>query len=370
MMKTKQGELSVHVEDWRILCKAIRSPPQDYYGLEDQETKYRQRYLDLMVNEDTKERFRTRTKIIRHIQRFLDDRGFLEVETPALQPVYGGANARPFTTELNSLDMDMYLRISDELYLKRLIIGGFDKVYEICKDFRNEGVDTSHNPEFTMVEWYEAYEDYYRGMELVETLVSELAEKITGDMEIRYQGERIDLTPPWRRITMRDAIEEWTGYDVRDHTTEELRERVANVGGDADGSRGELIAELFEETVEDEIVQPTFVTEHPVETTPLCKEDRNEEGFVERFEPFIAGMEIGNAYSELNDPERQRELFERQQGGEESHPIDTDFVEALEYGMPPTSGVGLGVDRLVMLLTDAQSIRDVILFPTLKPKKD
>ncbi len=371
MFKTKMGEVTIHVERFSLLAKALLPPPEKYHGLKDKELRYRKRYLDLMMNKEVRELFEKRSIIIKEIRSFLDEKGFLEVETPTLQPVYGGAAARPFITKHNALDMTMYLRISDELYLKRLLVGGYEKVYEICKDFRNEGIDKSHNPEFTMIEWYQAYGDYNTGMEMVENLVARLALKIHGSTKIKYQGRELNLTPPWKRMTMKEALQEHGSLNVDCLTREELLEKAKELGLEVEDEtpRGLIVEALFEELCEPQLWQPTFITEFPIETTPLCKPLRTgDQSLVERFEPYIACMEVGNAYSELNDPLLQRELFLAERKGDESHPLDLDFLEALEHGMPPTSGVGLGVDRLVMILLDQPSIRDVILFPTLRPK--
>ncbi len=380
IFKTHKGEVTVNVQEFTLLSKSLRPLPEKYHGLMDKELRYRKRYLDLLTNSDVREVFEKRSKVIKAMKNFLESEGFLEVETPALQPVYGGANATPFITRHETHDMDLYLRISDELYLKKLLVGGFEKVYELCKDFRNEGIDSTHNPEFTQLEWYEAYADYERGMELFENMISQVAEEVLGTTDIIYQGEEVDLSPPWIRLDMRDAIKDYAKFDVRGKTKEEIEEFLGEkmIEYDEGLSRGMLIQTLFEETCEKYLIQPTFIINHPVETTPLCKNlregsEEDRENFIERFEPYIAGLEVGNAYSELNNPLLQREHFEKQkkrkeEGEEETHPMDENFVEALEYGMPPTSGVGIGVDRIIMLLTNSSSIRDVILFPLMKPK--
>ncbi len=374
---TKSGEITVRARSTELLCKAIRPLPDKYHGLKDVEARYRRRHLDLIANPRVRDTFLARTTIIKALRAYLDERGFIEVETPTLQPVYGGANARPFITHHNALKQDLYLRISDELYLKRLLVGGFERVYELCKDFRNEGVDTSHNPEFTMLEWYMAYGDYETGMRMFEEIVAAAATAVHGTTKLHYQGRELDLTPPWRRARMVDLIKEHAGIDVLKKNDEALRRFCDdnNIPYEQNDSWGLLVSHIFEERCEQELFQPVFVIDHPIETTPLCKPLRNgDERFVERFEPFIAGMEVGNAYSELNDPILQRKLLTEQHarraaGDEEAHPMDEDFLEAIEHGMPPTSGVGLGVDRIVMLLTDSPSIRDVILFPALRPEE-
>jgi len=376
VFRTKRGELSVRVEVLQILAKALRSLPEKWHGLTDIETRYRQRYLDLLANEASRQVFITRAKIITAMRRFLDSRGFLEVETPTLQPLYGGAFARPFTTYHNELNQTLYLRISDELYLKRLIIGGFEKVYEICKDFRNEGISTKHNPEFTMMECYQAYADYQDMMTLTEEMIHSIANEL-GQTRISYQGHEIDLTPPWRRLTLREAIREKTGIDIEEHAdlqslTTVVRRKKLKV--ELPPSWGRLVDELVSEYVEPDLIQPAFLLDYPVELSPLAKKKKDAPHLVERFEPFIGGLEIGNAFSELNDPLDQRERFaqqeeRRRQGDEEAQVLDEDFVLAMEYGMPPTGGLGIGIDRLAMLFTDSDSIRDVILFPALRPKQ-
>jgi len=387
VFRTRTGEITLEVKRLEVLCKAIRQLPivkvkeEDgrkivFDEFADKEQRYRRRYVDLVVNPDTAKIFETRSKIIRAVRRFLDERGFLEVETPTLQPVYGGANARPFVTHHNALDMRLYLRISPELYLKRLIVGGLERVYDLSKNFRNEGIDRIHNPEFTMLELYQAYADFNDMMELTEQLYRSVVLEVKGTTEIEYQGVRISFEVPWRRIRMTDALKEYAGIDVEGMDDRALLEVAKRNGIDVDGEppRGMLIHELFEALVEDKLVQPTFVTHFPKETTPLCKVDRSDPRYIERFEPYINGWEMGNAYSELNDPVLQRELLERQSASrrleidDEKPPMDEDFVRALEYGMPPTGGLGLSIDRMVMLLTDQFSIRDVILFPQMRPE--
>ncbi|HKG35171.1 MAG TPA: lysine--tRNA ligase [Solirubrobacterales bacterium] len=368
---TKRGELTLRVERWVLLAKSLRPPPDKYHGLEDTETRYRRRELDLVANEESRRLFRTRARVVGEVRRWLDDRGFVEAETPVLQPLYGGALARPFVTHHNALDRDLYLRIATELYLKRLIVGGLDRVYELGKDFRNEGVSYKHNPEFTMVEWYEAYADYEDAARRLETLVSEVARRILGTTEVERGGQAIDLSPPWRRISLRDAIREEAGIDIAEHPT---REALAEaMGSEADSSEGwgKLVDGLLSKLVEPKLVQPAFVVDYPVELSPFAKQHRSEQGLVERWEAFAGGMEIANAFTELNDPDEQRRRFEQQaeeqrRGDEEAQPYDEAFVEALEQGMPPTAGVGLGIDRLVMVMTGAKSLRETILFPAMR----
>ena len=373
MFSTKTGELTLSAKKFEILCKTLEPLPDKHSGLANVEIKYRSRYLDLITNPESRQVFEARSKIIKEIRNFLDNRGFLEVETPVLQPLYGGAAAHPFKTHHRTLDMNLYLKISPELYLKRLIVGGFEKVYDLNKNFRNEGIDRSHNPEFTMIEWYEAYTDYNYQMKQFEDLVSHLAMKICGKTTISYQGVDINLAPPWRRQTMIDAVKEYAKFDPTDMNAEALFEKAKSLGSDLEKavSRGELIAEIFELTAEKNLIQPTFVMDHPEEISPLSKSHRKVKGLVERFEPFICGMEVGNAFSELNDPEEQRNRLMAQEKlriiDAEAHPMDEEFLHAIDVGMPPTGGVGLGIERIVMLLTDQASIRDIILFPTMKP---
>lgn len=371
---TKTGELSVKAKDFQMLCKSLEPLPDKHSGLADVEVKYRARYLDLITNPDSRKVFETRSKVIREVRNFLDERGFLEVETPMLQPLYGGASAHPFTTHHRTLDMPLYLKISPELYLKRLIVGGFEKVYDLSKNFRNEGIDRSHNPEFTMLEWYEAYTDYHYQMKQFEDFVSTVVQKICGKMTVSYQGTEINFKPPWRRLTVVDAIKEFGQFDPLALTDSQLFQKAKELGSEFEKapSRGVLIAELFELTSEKHLVQPTFIMDHPEEISPLTKAHREKKGFVERFEPFVCGMEIGNAYSELNDPEEQRSRLVAQEKlrviDEQAHPLDEEFLHAIEVGMPPTGGAALGIERLVMILTDQPSIRDIILFPTMRPR--
>jgi lysyl-tRNA synthetase, class II len=368
---TRRGELTLEVGVWRLLAKSLRPPPDKYHGLEDTETRYRRRELDLLANEDTRRVFRTRARTVSEVRRWLDDRGFAEVETPVLQPLYGGALARPFVTHHNALDRDFYLRIATELYLKRLVVGGIDRVYELGKDFRNEGISPKHNPEFTMLEWYEAYADYEKTAEDLERLVAEVAERVIGSTKVERDGREIDLAPPWRRISLREAIRERTGIDIAEHPTRE--ELAAAMGSEPDPREGwgKLVDGLLSRSVEPELIEPTFVIDYPVELSPFAKQHRSEEGLVERWEAFVGGIEIANSFTELNDPDEQRRRFELQaeelrRGDEEAQPFDEAFVEALEQGMPPTGGVGLGIDRLVMILTGAPSLREVVLFPAMR----
>ena len=368
---TKRGELSIKVDDWHLLSKSLRPLPSDYYGLEDTETRYRRRELDLIANPEVRGTFEARARTISAVRAWLDDEGFLEVETPVLQPLYGGALARPFTTHHNALDRDLYLRIATELYLKRLVIGGIERVYELGKDFRNEGVSQKHNPEFTMLEWYEAYADYEDGARRLENLVSDVAGEVLGTTTIERDGVKIDLAPPWRRVSLRDAIADRAGVDIAARPSrEELAAALGREPEDEEGW-GKLVDALLSKLVEPELAQPTFVVDYPVELSPFAKSHRSTEGFVERWEAFMGGIEIANAFTELNDPDEQRRRFEAQReetarGDEEAQPFDEAFLEALEYGMPPTAGVGLGIDRLVMLMTGARSLREVVLFPAMR----
>jgi lysyl-tRNA synthetase class 2 len=368
---TKRGELTLRVDRWELLAKSLRPPPEKFHGLEDTETRYRRRELDLIANEETRDLFAKRAGTIAAVRRWLDERGFVEVETPVLQPLYGGALARPFTTHHNALDRDLYLRIATELYLKRCVVGGIDRVYELGKDFRNEGISHKHNPEFTMLEWYEAYADYNDAAERLEQLVAEVAESVLGTTTVERGGERIDLAPPWRRVTLREAISERAGLDVVEHPTREALAAAMDSEPDPREGWGKLVDGLLSKEVEPTLIQPTFVLDYPVELSPFAKAHRTEEGLVERWEAFVGGIEIANAFSELNDPDEQRRRFEAQReelarGDEETQPYDEAFVEALEVGMPPTGGAGLGIDRLVMVLTGAQSLREVVLFPAMR----
>jgi lysyl-tRNA synthetase class 2 len=376
VFKTHKGEISVKVDSISLLAKSLQPLPEKWHGLKDVDLRYRQRYVDLIVNPEVKETFITRTKIIKAIREYLDERGFLEVETPLLNVIPGGAAARPFVTHHNTLDMELYLRISPELYLKRLIVGGLEKVYELGRMFRNEGLSVKHNPEFTMIELYEAYTDYNGMMELAEGLVSSVAMQILGTVNIKYQDLDVNLTPPWQRLSMIEAVKKYTGIDFDEIKSHEEAIRVGKEKGleVKDNMKwGEVLYAFFEEFVENHLMQPTFIYDYPVEISPLTKRKPDRPELTERFEIFITGREMGNAYSELNDPIDQRERFieqmkKREEGDEEANMIDEDFINALEYGMPPTGGLGIGIDRLIMLLTDSYSIRDVLLFPTMKPK--
>jgi lysyl-tRNA synthetase class 2 len=376
--RTRRGELSLRVDGWTLLSKSLRPPPEKYHGLADVELRYRHRELDLIANEDARRLFMLRTNAIAAVRRFLDERGFIEVETPVLQPLYGGALARPFKTHHNALDRDLYLRIATELYLKRLIVGGLEKVYELAKNFRNEGVSHKHNPEFTMLETYEAYADYLDVAAMTEELVAHAARETLGTTTVEVEGRPIDLAPPWRRVTLRDAILERTGIDFRAHSDRDslaaaMRSAGIEPPGESNGF-GKLVDELLSKHVEPTLIEPTFVLDYPIELSPFAKAHRSESGLVERFEGFVGGIEIANAFSELNDPDEQRRRFEDQRrlqtaGDEEVQPYDEDFVEALEHGMPPTGGLGVGIDRLVMVLSGRTSIREVVLFPALRERR-
>lgn len=374
MFKTKKGEVSLHVRKFEIICKSLEPLPEKFHGVADVEIKYRHRHLDLITDEESRQVFVTRSKVVSEVRRFLDGRGFLEVETPILQPIYGGAAAYPFSTHHRALDMKLFLKISPELYLKRLIVGGFDKVYEISKNFRNEGIDRTHNPEFMMVEYYEAYTDYFDQMKQFEELVSTVVTKVRGSAKVQFQGRDLDFTPPWRRLSVVDGIIEYGKFDPRELSDADLFAKVRELGSDmkAPGTRGEMWMEAFELTAEEHLWQPTFVMDFPVEVSPLTKSHRTVPGLVERFEPIVAGMELGNSYTELNDPEEQRRRLEEQEASrvvdEEAQPMDEDFLLAIESGMPPTGGVGIGLERLIMICTDRPSIRDIILFPTMRIK--
>ncbi|MCR6104785.1 lysine--tRNA ligase [Salipaludibacillus agaradhaerens] len=378
VFKTKVGELSVKAKSLQILTKSLRPLPDKYHGLKDVEQRYRQRYLDLIVNPEVRDTFVLRSKILQSMRRYLDDHGYLEVETPMMHSIPGGAAAKPFVTHHNALDMTLYMRIAIELHLKRLIVGGLEKVYEIGRVFRNEGVSTRHNPEFTMIELYEAYADYEDIMALTENLVSHIAKEVIGTTQIKYGDETVDLEPAWRRVHMVDAIKEHTGVDFwSDMTDEEARQlaKKHNVPVKDTMSFGHVVNEFFEMFVEEKLIQPTFVYGHPLAISPLAKKNETDPRFTDRFELFIVGREHANAFSELNDPidQRQRfeaQLIEREQGDDEAHMMDDDFVESLEYGLPPTGGLGIGIDRLVMLLTNSQSIRDVLLFPQMRHKDE
>ena len=372
VFKSQKGELSLYVKNFEILTKTLEPLPEKFHGIQDVEIKYRHRHLDLISDPESRKVFVARGKIIKAIKRFLDDRGFMEVETPVLQPLYGGAAAHPFTTQHRALDMKLYMKISPELYLKRLIVGGFEKVYEIGKNFRNEGIDRTHNPEFTMLEFYEAYTDYNYQMKQFEELVSSVCQEITGSMKVVYQEKEIDFSPPWRRLTVMDGISQYASIDPQDEKAlDDYLAKNSDKPVKLDKlTRGEKQMKVFEIAAEPHLWQPTFVMDHPVDISPLTKIHRGNSQLVERFEPFAACMEIGNSYSELNDPEEQRNRLKEQESkrghDEEAHPMDEDFLHAIETGMPPTGGVGLGIERIVMILTNRPSIRDIIFFPTMK----
>ena len=376
VFKTKTGEISIHAKELVLLTKSLRPLPEKFHGLKDVDLRYRQRYVDLIMNPEVKETFRKRSQIIAEIRRILDEKGYLEVETPILNTISGGATARPFITHHNTLDIDMYLRVAPELYLKRLIVGGFDKVYEIGRNFRNEGMDIKHNPEFTNMELYAAYENMEDMMAITEELISTIAKNVLGTTKITYQGVEIDLTPAWRRVTMIDIVKEKTGVDFNEiETDEQAQEAARKAGIEIDPiktTRGDILAQFFDEKVEETLIQPTIVYNYPIENSPLAKKVPEDPRMTQRFELFIGGREYANAFSELNDPIDQYERFlaqvkAREAGDEEANMMDTDFVNALEYGLPPTGGLGIGLDRLIMLLTDEASIRDILLFPTMKP---
>ncbi|MFP7737856.1 lysine--tRNA ligase [Priestia aryabhattai] len=376
LFKTKVGELSIKVKDFTLLTKALRPLPDKYHGLKDIEQRYRQRYLDLITNPESKKTFISRSRIIQSMRRYLDNHGYLEVETPMMHSIAGGAAARPFVTHHNALDMELYMRIAIELHLKRLIVGGLEKVYEIGRVFRNEGVSTRHNPEFTMIELYEAYADYKDIMSLTENLIAHIAQEVLGTTKIQYGDQEVDLTPEWTRLHMVDAIKQYTGVDFWGETSvEEARALAKDHGVEITEHMqyGHIVNEFFEQKVEEQLIQPTFIYGHPVEISPLAKKNAEDPRFTDRFELFIVAREHANAFTELNDPIDQRERFEAQlrekeQGNDEAHEMDDDFIEALEYGMPPTGGLGIGIDRLVMLLTNAPSIRDVLLFPHMRQR--
>ena len=379
VFKTRTGEISIHAQSIELLSKSLLPLPEKFHGLKDEDTRYRQREVDLIANPEVKRTFIARSKIMTAIRNYLDGLGYLEVDTPVLQPLEIGASARPFKTHHNALDIDMYLRIETELYLKRLIVGGFDRVYEVGRIFRNEGMDRSHNPEFTTVEMYQAYSDYKDMMDLIENMYREIAVKICGSAKITYQGVEIDMQSPWERLTMVEAVKKYAGVDYNDWDSDETARKVAKEKGveveeGESATKGHVLIAFFDAFVEENLVQPTFIYDYPVENSPLAKRKKDDTAFTERFEYFIYAREMGNAFSELNDPIDQKERFVKQveakraKGGNDAK-VDEDFVTALEYGMPPTGGLGFGVDRLVMLLTDSASIRDVILFPTMKPLK-
>ena len=377
IFKTKRGEISVKAHKVTLLSKSLQPLPEKFHGLTDKETRYRQRYVDLIMNEDVRRAFEIRTAFIKHVRKYLDDRDYMEVETPVLNTISGGATARPFITHHNTLDIDMYMRIATELTLKRLTVGGFERVYEIGRIFRNEGMDPKHNPEFTTVELYEAYADFNDMMDLFEDLLSSAAQKLLGTYQLEWQGEQIDLTPGWPRLPMHEAVKQYTGLDFMAITSDEEAVAAAKSIGvelpeTADKTWGNALYEVFDQRVEEKLVQPTFITMHPVDVSPLAKRSPKDPRLTERFELFICRSEMGNAFSELNDPIDQRQRFQKQvelrdKGDDEAGMMDEDFITALEYGLPPTGGLGIGIDRCVMMLTNSDSIREVILFPTMKP---
>ena len=379
VFKTKTGEISVKAKNLELICKSLKPLPEKWHGLKDPDLRYRQREVDIITNPEVKTTFIKRSQIIKGIREFLDNRGFLEVETPMLATIAGGASARPFITHHNTLDLDMFLRIAPELYLKRCIVAGFEKVYELGRTFRNEGMSVRHNPEFTMIELYQAFADYNDMMELTENMVAEVCKKVNGTTKVTYQGTEIDFMPPWRRITMVDAVKEYAGVDFKEINSNKEAQAIAKEKHLEfpkplnTVTKGEVLNALYEEFCEEHMIQPTFIIDYPVEISPLTKKKRGDEMFTERFEGFVFGRELCNAYSELNDPIVQRERFaqqekERELGDDEAYMIDEEFMSALETGMPPTGGLGIGIDRLIMFLTDSATIRDVILFPTMKPQ--
>lgn len=376
VVKTKAGEITVDVSDFQLLTKSVRPLPSTWHGLKDVEERYRKRYLDLLLNPEVRKRFNIRTKLVREIRKYLDDLGYWEVETPTLQPLYGGANAKPFTTRHNALNNQFYLRIADELYLKRLVVGGYEKVYEICKDFRNEGIDQTHNPEFTMIEWYEAYADYQRVMDVTEGLFKHLSKEVLGKTTLVVGDKEIDIGKTWPRIRMTDIIKEKLNMDVEGMAEDGLidfckKNSIELVGGE---TKGQLIFMIFEHKVTETLTEPTWIIDYPKDVSPLSKDKEGEDGFVERFEGYIGGKEICDGWSEINDPMVQRKRFETdtkiaRSDKEEAQQVDEDFLEALEYGMPPLGGIGVGIDRLTMFFTNIWSIKEIILFPTLRPEK-
>lgn len=375
-MKTQAGELTVAVSEFQLLAKSVRTLPSKWYGLSDIEERYRKRYLDILLNPEVRERFNTRTQLVKEVRRYLDNLGFMEMETPTLQPLYGGANAKPFKTHLHALDEDYYLRIADELYLKRLLVGGYEKVYEICKDFRNEGMDLSHNPEFTMIEYYEAYADYQRVMDVTEGLFKHLAQALFGKMELRVGDKTIDISQSWPRISMCEIIKDKLKLNVEKETRESLvqyckKHEIEILGGE---TKGQLIFTIFDHKVTDALISPTWIIDYPRDVSPLSKGHTDNPDWVERFEGYIGGKEICDGWSELNDPKIQRERFEQdtkvvRKDKEEAQQVDEDFLEAMEYGMPPIGGIGIGIDRLTMFFTNTWSIKEVIIYPTMRPLK-
>ncbi len=380
VFRTQRGEISVRIHEFTLLSKSLLPLPEKFHGLTDLETRYRQRYVDLIVNPEVRRTFEIRSRFISHVRKYLDGKGYMEVETPVLNTISGGATARPFVTHHNTLDIDMYMRIATELHLKRLVVGGLERVYEIGRIFRNEGMDPKHNPEFTTVELYQAYADYNDMMDLFEELLSTAAKEIVGTYQLKWQNEDIDLTPGWPRLTMAEAVKQYLGIDFMTVSTDEEAERLAasvgvELGAEKDHTWGNFLYECFDQKVEKLLVQPTFITMHPVDVSPLAKRSPKDARLTERFELFICRSEMGNAFSELNDPIDQKARFQkqvemRQRGDDEAGMMDTDYITALEYGLPPTGGLGIGIDRCVMLLTGQDTIREVILFPTMKPLQD
>ena len=375
VFRTQKGEISVRVSELTLLSKSLRPLPEKWHGLTNTDIRYRQRYVDLIVNPEVRKTFENRSKILREIRNFMDSRGFMEVETPCLNTIPGGAAARPFITHHNALDIDMYMRIATELHLKRLIVGGLEKVYEIGRIFRNEGMDTRHNPEFTTIELYQAYTDYNGMMDITEDMVIHCCEKVLGTTKVVYEGTELDFTKGWRRMTMAEAVKEYSGLDFMAMDPEQALEAVKAAGFEVEKGKeswGDLMAMVYDETVEENLIQPTFIMDYPVEISPLAKRKPSDPRLTERFECFVYGRELCNAFSELNDPVDQRQRFERQvelrnAGDDEANMMDLDYLNAMEYGLPPTGGMGMGIDRLVMFLTNSSSIRDVLLFPTMKP---
>ncbi len=378
VFRTRMGEVTLAIESFTLLAKSLRPLPEKWHGLKDVELRYRQRYVDLIVNPDVQETFVIRSKIIRAIRKFMDGKGFLEVETPMMHPIAGGAAAKPFVTHHNALDMQLYMRIAPELYLKRLLVGGFDRVYEINRSFRNEGISTKHNPEFTMLELYQAYADYHDMMDLAEKLISTVAQEVLGTMLIVYEGTEINLTPPWTRLSMLEAVKihteiDFVLFETPQEAIEAIKKAKIEISTEATDTVNTLMCKVFEEVVESQLIQPTFITDFPVEISPLAKRNHENPQLTDRFELYIYGREMANAFSELNDPIDQKERFQKQvekrkSGDDEAHMMDEDYITALEYGMPPAGGEGIGIDRLVMLLTGSSSIRDVILFPLMRPR--
>ncbi len=377
LFRTKTGELTLRAKSYRLLTKALRDLPEKFHGLKDVETRYRQRYLDLIMNDESKEVFLKRSRIIHEIRNFFTERGFVEAETPMMHSIIGGAAAKPFVTHHNALDMELYLRIAPELYLKRLVVGGIERVFELNRNFRNEGIDTKHNPEFTMIEWYMAYADYHTLMDMIEELISGLAAKINGADHLEFGGKKIDLTRPWKRITMEDSLKEFAGIEKSAFDTREKAAELAKKHGikpEAAWGRGKIVQELFDALVEEKLLNPTFITDYPKEISPLSKSKETDPELTDRFELFVAGMELSNGFNELNDPIDQKERFQKQvesrnAGDEEACMMDEDYIRALEYGLPPTAGAGMGIDRLVMLLTNQPTIREVLLFPYMRPEE-